>query len=105
MRDSQGGDFLQVAHDIVLAHHERFDGRGYPNGLVGQDIPLVGRIMALADVYDALTNTRVYRRAMLHSAAHEIIVQERGKHFDPVIVGAYLEREAEFRAARDSLSD
>jgi putative two-component system response regulator len=104
MKSSQGAAFLQTAYDIVLTHHERFDGRGYPKGLSGRDIPLVGRIAALADVYDALTSTRVYRQAMMHSAAHEIIVEEKGKHFDPVLVDAYLACENDFTATQQSLA-
>jgi putative two-component system response regulator len=104
MQTSRGADFLQVAHDIVLSHHERFDGQGYPNGLAGEDVPLVGRIVGLVDVYDALTSTRVYRGAMLHSAAHEIIVRERGRQFDPVVVDAYLSREGDFRKTQEALA-
>jgi putative two-component system response regulator len=104
MTGSAGEEFLQMAHDIALSHHEHFDGQGYPLGLKGQDIPLVGRIVALADVYDALTSTRVYRPAMLHCVAHDLITQEAGKHFDPVMVDAYLSCEAGFQEIQERLA-
>jgi putative two-component system response regulator len=88
--------FLQMASDIALTHHERFDGSGYPHGLAGEAIPLCGRIVALADVYDALTTQRVYKPAFSPEVAHSIIVEERGKHFDPDIVDCFLEVEDKF---------
>jgi putative two-component system response regulator len=90
--------FLVMAQDIAMTHHERFDGRGYPNGLAGGQIPLCGRIVALADVYDALRSKRVYKSAFTHETARSTIVQESGKQFDPDIVQAFLNREAEFIA-------
>ncbi|MFH1747678.1 MAG: HD domain-containing phosphohydrolase [Planctomycetota bacterium] len=83
-----------------MAHHERFDGSGYPVGVTGQDIPLCGRIVALADVYDALTSKRVYKEAFDHHVAHSMICEETGKHFDPDVVDAFVEREDEFLAIR-----
>ncbi|HUP77292.1 MAG TPA: HD domain-containing phosphohydrolase, partial [Pirellula sp.] len=88
--------FLRMAKDIALTHHEKFDGSGYPQGLAGQQIPLCGRIVALADVYDALTSQRVYKAAMGHEEAKTIIENDRGKHFDPAIVDAFLDVETEF---------
>ncbi len=88
--------FLRMARNIAASHHERFDGSGYPAGLIGQDIPLCGRIVALADVYDALTSRRVYKAAFTHDVAKGIIVKESGKHFDPVIVDAFLAIEQQF---------
>ncbi len=88
--------FLQMARDIAAAHHERWDGEGYPNGLVGEEIPLAARIVAVADVYDALTSKRVYKEASGHLVARNIIVNESGSHFDPVVVEAFLEVEQEF---------
>jgi putative two-component system response regulator len=82
--------FLQMARNIALTHHERWDGSGYPNGLKGEDIPLCGRLVALADVYDALTSKRVYKDAFTHDIAREIIVKESGTHFSPEIVEAFL---------------
>lgn len=87
---SQYCDFLLTAADIARFHHEKFDGSGYPNNLKRQDIPLSARIVAVADVFDALTSERVYKSAMCPFQAREIIEKERGKHFDPVIVDAFI---------------
>jgi putative two-component system response regulator len=91
-----GVTYLSVARDIVLSHHERWNGSGYPFGLKGEEIPLVGRIVALADVYDALTSKRVYKAAFTHEIARSIIVAERGEHFDPRMVDAFLLEETTF---------
>lgn len=88
--------FLQMARDIALTHHEKYDGSGYPHGLSGEDIPLCGRIVAVADVYDALTSKRVYKDAFSHEVAKAIILESSGIHFDPEIVEAFLRREPEF---------
>ena len=88
--------FLGVARQIVVTHHERWDGTGYPAGLAGEEIPIGGRLMAVADVYDALTTRRVYKPAMPHEEAREIIVEGRGRHFDPDIVDAFLAVEQTF---------
>jgi putative two-component system response regulator len=90
--------FLEMARDVALTHHERYDGTGYPSGLKGEEIPLCGRIVALADVYDALTSKRVYKPASTHEYARAVIRQERGRHFDPDVVDAFLENEAIFVA-------
>ena len=82
--------YLTMARDIAVTHHEKFDGSGYPYGLRGQDIPLCGRIVALADVYDALTTARVYKPAYSHETTKVIILDGNGKHFDPEIVEAFL---------------
>ena len=75
-----------MARDIARCHHEKFDGSGYPAGLAGEDIPLCARIVALADVYDALTTKRVYKPAFSHAEAVALIREGRGRHFDPAIV-------------------
>ncbi len=82
--------FLQVAREIALSHHEKWDGSGYPAGLAGDTIPAAGRLMALADVFDALTCTRVYKKPMPIDQASQIITDGRGTHFDPDVVDAYL---------------
>lgn len=82
--------FLQVAREIALSHHEKWDGSGYPAGLAGDTIPAAGRLMALADVFDALTCTRVYKKPMPIDQASQIITEGRGTHFDPDVVDAYL---------------
>lgn len=75
--------YLQCAREIVGSHHEKYDGSGYPRGLAGNDIPLAGRVMAIADVYDALTTSRPYKRALSHEETMEIMKEGRGSHFDP----------------------
>lgn len=92
--------FLQMARDIALTHHERMDGTGYPYGLRGEEIPLCGRIAALADVYDALTSKRVYKDEFEHSTARKILIEDSGTHFDPEIVDAFLCREQNFLQVR-----
>lgn len=82
---------MALAREIALSHHEKWDGSGYPRGLKGEDIPLGGRLMALADVYDALVTKRVYKDAMSHDEAVEIILDGRGSHFDPDVVDAFME--------------
>jgi putative two-component system response regulator len=91
-------EFLTMARDIALTHHERYDGRGYPQGLAKDDIPLCGRIVALADVYDALTSKRVYKPAYAHATARSIILEGTGSQFDPDIVEAFKRREQDFIA-------
>lgn len=97
--------FLLFARDIAWSHHEKFDGTGYPRGLVGQDIPLCGRIVTVADVYDALTTKRVYKPAFSHEHARRIILENRGTQFDPIVVDAFLKREQEFRELRMRLNE
>jgi putative two-component system response regulator len=87
--------YLKMARDIALTHHERYDGNGYPFGLRGKEIPLCGRLTALADVYDALTSRRIYKEKMSHEEARKIIVDGSAKHFDPDIVEAFVRREQE----------
>lgn len=88
--------FIDFAHDIAYTHHEKWDGSGYPEGLKGNEIPISGRIMALADVYDALISERVYKPAFSHEEAKLIIVKGRGQHFDPNVVDAFLALEDRF---------
>jgi putative two-component system response regulator len=90
-------DFLQMAREIAYTHHERWDGSGYPQGLRGENIPVSGRLMALADVYDALINKRVYKEAYSHDKAVDIVRQSAGNHLDPDIVEAFLQLQDEFR--------
>jgi putative two-component system response regulator len=97
--------FLRFARDIVACHHERFDGSGYPRGLVGEDIPLCARIVAVADVYDACTSNRVYRAAMTHEEAVKIIANGSGTHFDPAIVSAFLDLSDDFARVCRELAD
>lgn len=89
-------DYLRMSAEIAHYHHERFDGTGYPEGLKGDEIPLSARIVALADVYDALVNKRVYKKAYPHEKAKAIIIESRGGHFDPLVVDAFLKCERQF---------
>ena len=84
------GGFLKMAADIARHHHERFDGTGYPDELSGEDIPLSARIVAVADVYDALVSSRPYKRAFSCNKALDMIVEGSGKHFDPIVVDAFV---------------
>jgi putative two-component system response regulator len=83
-------DFLKYAKIFAGTHHEKWDGGGYPNGLSGEEIPLQGRIMALADVYDALTSDRPYKNAFSHETAVAIILEGKGSHFDPVLTDVFI---------------
>lgn len=83
-------DFLRFAKEIAYSHQEKWDGSGYPEGLANEEIPLSGRMMAIADVYDALISKRVYKEPMSHDEACEIILKGRGSHFDPDVVDAFL---------------
>lgn len=96
--------YLQIARDIAFTHHEKFDGSGYPYGLSGSAIPLCGRIVALSDVYDALTTARVYKPAYSHDVAKNIILDGCGKHFDPEIVEAFEANEERFIEIHQQLS-
>jgi response regulator RpfG family c-di-GMP phosphodiesterase len=104
-RELGGTSFLRFAREIAETHHEKWDGSGYPRGLKGSQIPLSGRLMALADVYDALISKRVYKPAFSHEKAKEIILQGKGSHFDPDVVDAFLRIEDEFVQIAKSYSD
>jgi response regulator RpfG family c-di-GMP phosphodiesterase len=97
--------FLHIGREIASGHHEKWDGSGYPKGLKGDDIPISARLMALADVYDALISKRVYKMAFTHEDAVAFIVDGRGKHFDPDVVDAFLAIQDEFRQIAERFSD
>jgi putative two-component system response regulator len=97
--------FLAHAMDIAYTHHEKYNGTGYPRRLAGEDIPICGRIMAVADVYDALICKRVYKPPFTHEKAVEIITKDRGTHFDPDVVDAFLEIQEDFRKIALELAD
>jgi response regulator RpfG family c-di-GMP phosphodiesterase len=101
--DGESFSFLRTGREIALFHHERWDGSGYPKGLAGIAIPLSARIVALADVYDALTSSRSYKPAYTHTRARQIIIKESGNRFDPMIVQAFLRSEQKFKDARENL--
>ena len=94
-------DFLELSREIAYSHHEKWDGTGYPHGLQGESIPLAGRIVALADVYDALRSRRPYKEPMSHEKAKAIILEGNGAHFDPDVVAAFLACEALFFEVSD----
>ena len=102
---SPDSGFLRMAEEIAYGHHEWFNGEGYPCGISGDAIPLAARIVAVADVYDALTTKRVYKEAMPHRKAVDIIIRESGKQFDPSIVQAFRKLESEFERLARELSD
>jgi putative two-component system response regulator len=95
--------FLRIAREIAESHHEKWDGSGYPYGLKGEEIPLSGRIMAVADVYDALRSERPYKKPFPHEEAVRIISEGAGSHFDPVVVEAFLALQDRFRRISEKL--
>lgn len=97
--------FLDFAREIALTHHEKWDGSGYPRGMKGDEIPLSGRLMALADVYDALLSKRVYKPAFSHEKAKSIILEGSGSHFDARIVEAFIACEQEFIEIKNQFKD
>ncbi|BAE52948.1 response regulator [Paramagnetospirillum magneticum] len=97
--------FLSMAKEIAYAHQEKWDGSGYPRGIGGDDIPVSARLMAVADVYDALISRRVYKEGMPHATAVQIIREGSGSHFDPDIVEAFLALEDEFKAIAARFAD
>lgn len=92
---------MTLARSIALYHHEKWDGSGYPKGIKGEDIPIEARIVALADVFDALTSERPYKKAWAVEDAVALIEKERGHHFDPDIVDAFLQSLPELLAIKD----
>ena len=97
--------FLSFAIEIAHTHQEKWDGSGYPQGLAGRNIPLSGRLMAVADVYDALISKRCYKPAFTHERAVEIITEGRGQHFDPILTDGFLEISEEFRKIATQFQD
>ena len=91
MSDVEEKEYCDIAYNIARHHHERFDGKGYPDGLAGEEIPLEARVMALADVYDALVSDRVYKKALSGEVAKKIIMEGSGTQFDPELVPLFLE--------------
>ncbi len=97
--------FLTLGREIAYSHHEKWDGSGYPEGLKGEEIPLSARIVSLADVYDALTSERPYKKAFSYKKALSIIMDNRGSHFDPLIVDAFIQKEVEFNEIRRNFQE
>jgi putative two-component system response regulator len=97
--------FLTFAKEIAWSHHEKWDGSGYPNSLKGDSIPVSGRLMAIADVYDALISKRVYKPPFSHKTAISIMIEGRGKHFDPFMLGMFIKIEEEIRKIALNFAD
>ena len=100
-----GVDFFEIAKELVYSHHEKWDGSGYPQGLRGTDIPISARLMAVADVYDALISPRIYKPAMPASKAGRIIAEGRGTFFAPELVDAFMELQTEFQQIARAYAD
>ena len=98
-------EFLHYAKEIAYYHQEKWDGSGYPTGKAGEDIPASARLMAVADVYDALISRRIYKDGMPHEKAAQIMVADRGTHFDPDVVDAFVELQGEFQAIAARFAD
>lgn len=105
VKDNPSAKFYRFARDIVLTHHERYDGKGYPRGLIGEEIPLCGRIVAVADVYDALTTKRIYKPAFSHERAVQVISEGRREAFDPDVVDVFLDQQDTFNEIRAKLQE
>lgn len=97
--------FLKIAKEIAYSHQEKWDGSGYPEGLSGDDIPISARLMAVADVYDALISRRVYKEGMSHEKAAEIMLQGKSRHFDPDVIDAFLALQEEFAEIASKYAD
>lgn len=104
-RQHPGNAFIHTGIEIAESHHEKWDGSGYPFGLSGEAIPLVARILALGDVYDALTSKRCYKEAFNHDKSRDIIAKGSGTHFDADVVLAFFEAENEFRRVQEAFQD
>ena len=104
LKDSKS-DILNMGAEIALTHHEKFNGTGYPKGLRGNDIPIVGRLSAICDVFDALTSKRVYKPAMTVEDALGIIIREKGQHFDSELVGLFLENIEKILGVKEQFKD
>ncbi len=98
-------DFLLFAKEIAYSHQEKWDGSGYPEGLAGEDIPISARLMAIADVYDALISRRVYKPPFPHEKAMAIMIEGRGSHFDPDMLDAFVEISEECRSVAEAYAD
>jgi len=103
--DKSNNAFLQAGGVIAMTHHEKYNGRGYPKGLKGEEIPLYGRIVAIADVFDALTSIRPYKKAWTFEDAKALIITEKGEHFDPLLVEVFIDSIDEVRVIFDKFQE
>jgi len=104
-KEHPGNDFIKMGIELTQSHHEKWDGTGYPDGLAGENIPLSARIMAIADVYDALTSVRPYKEAFSHEKSCEIIEAGKGIQFDPKIVKVFLQIESKIKLIRRNIDN
>jgi len=100
-----GSPYLKVAYEVAMYHHERFNGTGYPEGLKGEEIPIAARIMTLADIYDAMATKRCYKDPFPHEMIKKIILEERNRQLDPVVVDAFLRQEDVWLTVRDRFAE
>ena len=105
IRKDPRAEYLKVAAEIAHYHHEQYDGSGYPEGLKGENIPLTARIFAVADVYDALVSKRPYKEPFVHNRAMAIIKEGKGKHFDPIVVEAFVDCEQKIKDIQQRFQD
>ncbi|MBW3697768.1 two-component system response regulator [Vibrio sp. T187] len=103
--DTSGSKLLEMAADVAQSHHEKWNGKGYPNGLSGNDIPLVARIAAVADVFDALTSERPYKKAWTVEDTFALLLEEKGEHFDPQLVDLFINHLPEILEIKDRFKD
>jgi putative two-component system response regulator len=103
--ENSAAGFIRLGEIIAITHHEKWDGSGYPHGLQGKRIPLVGRIVAIADVFDALTSKRPYKEAFSLEKSYRIIREGRGNHFDPRVVDTFFALEKEILEIKDKFMD
>lgn len=103
--DNTHSKYLEMGKMIAVSHHEKYDGTGYPYGLAGKEIPVAGRIVAIADVFDALLSRRPYKQAWSFEKALEYVASQKGKHFDPVFVDVFLNNVERFRAIYGTYRD
>ena len=101
---NSSSELLRAGHSIALTHHEKWDGSGYPKGLRGEEIPLQGRICAIADVFDALTSERPYKKAFSNEKAFEILEEGKGKHFDPELIDKFVDSTDEVIAVQQEIA-
>lgn len=100
-----GSSYMKLAYEIALCHHEKYNGKGYPVGLEGDEIPVAARIMALADIYDAMSSKRCYKEGFSHEKIKKIILEEKGEHLDPRVVDAFLRQEDLVLTIREKYQD
>lgn len=105
MSDIENKDYVDMAAQVAECHHEKWDGSGYPKGLCGEEIPLCARIMAIADVFDALVSKRCYKEAFSFDKAFGIIAGSSGTHFDPILTDVFLKMRPQIEAAATELAD